>query len=43
MLMNKKRTDLSVTEKLHLTDRYDLSILPQSDVAAKLRVPQSSP
>jgi hypothetical protein len=41
MLMNKKGTDLRMTEQLHLTDRYDLGSLFQSDMAAILRVPQS--
>jgi hypothetical protein len=40
--MNKKRENLSVTEKLHLTDTYDklsLRNLSQREAAAKLGVP----
>jgi hypothetical protein len=39
--MNKKGTDLRITEKLHLTDRYDSGSFSHSDEAATLKVSQS--
>jgi predicted transcriptional regulator len=45
MSVNKKRKDLSVTEKLRLIDTYDklnLKSLSQTETAAKLGVPQSN-
>jgi predicted transcriptional regulator len=45
MSVNKKRKDLSVTEKLCIIDTYykiNLISLSQREMAAKLRVPQST-
>jgi predicted DNA-binding protein (UPF0251 family) len=45
MSVNKKRKDLTVTEKLHLIDSYDklnLRSLSQREAAAKIGVPQST-
>jgi hypothetical protein len=45
MSVNKKRKDLSVTEKLCPIDTYDIlnsRSLSQIEAAAKLRVPQAT-